>query len=100
MMIIVPLVEFDEETVEEIGSYIGAYNFDVSNILSIEPDENGNTCIFHKFNDNSITLKIPIEEFIIKLPVLAPTNLMFGDNVIKEDKGMKKIIEQLTDKYS
>lgn len=83
MIILVPIVEFDEDTDEEIGTYTGAYNFDINNILSIEPDENGNTCIFHKFNDNSITLKIPIEEFILQLPILTPTHLMFIKRFLK-----------------
>ena len=49
MIILLPFIEFDEFNEDKkTGVYTGMYNFDINNIVTIEPDSDGDTIITHK----------------------------------------------------
>ena len=61
--LLLPFVNFNEAGIDLDEPYVGVYNFDMNNIQSIEPNENGQTVVNHKYG-NPITFAVDTMEFL------------------------------------
>ena len=61
--LLLPFVNFNEAGIDLDEPYVGVYNFDMNNIQSIEPNENGQTVVYHKYG-NPITFAVDTMEFL------------------------------------
>lgn len=94
MMLIVPFVEYKEDSDEKIGTYTGFYNFDPNYIMSIEPDVDGDALITHR-GGSSMTLAISIESFLGYLTHIRALDIFFLEDVEKKDKNIIKVFDRL-----
>mgnify|MGYP006377123223 CR=1 FL=1 len=94
---LVPFVQYDDEGEEKTGVYTGMYSFDLVAIKTIEPDEDGDTVIYHRFG-SSVTFKIPCEDFLIYVARTHSLDISLLPFVAKHDKGIEKYIISKADK--
>ena len=80
--LLLPFVNFNEAGIEIDEPYIGVYNFDMNRIQSIEPNENGQTVIYHS-NGNPITFAVDTMEFLKLLYDSKVLNFYFEKEVNK-----------------
>lgn len=89
--LLLPFVNFNEAGIEIDEPYIGVYNFDMNRIQSIEPNENGQTVIYHS-NGNPITFAVDTMEFLKLLYDSKVLNFYFEKEV---DKIAPNLINQV-----
>ena len=80
--LLLPFVNYNEAGIEIDEPYIGVYNFDMNRIQSIEPNENGQTVIYHS-NGNTITFAVDTMEFLKLLYDSKVLNFYFEKEVNK-----------------
>ena len=80
--LLLPFVNYNEADIEIDEPYIGVYNFDMNNIQSIEPNENGQTVIYHKYG-SPITFAVDTMEFLKLLYDSKLLNFYFEKEVNK-----------------
>lgn len=95
--ILLPFVDFNEDTGEKIGYFTGIYNFNPNLIKTIEPDADNDTVIYDIY-DKYVVFKIKFEvfvEFVMRSNML---NIYFIDELDEYDKAVKPIIEKIKEK--
>lgn len=80
--LLLPFVNYNEADIDLDEPYIGVYNFDMNNIQSIEPNEKGQTVIYHKYG-NPITFAVDTLEFLKLLHDSRLLNFYFEKEVNK-----------------
>ena len=80
--LLLPFVNFNEAGIDLQAPYIGVYNFDIHNIQSIEPNEEGQTVIYHKYG-SPITFAVDTLEFLKLLHDSKLLNFYFEKEVNK-----------------
>ena len=81
-VLLLPFVNFNEAGIDLDEPYVGVYNFDMNNIQSIEPNENGQTVVYHKYG-NPITFAVDTMEFLKLLYDSRLLNFYFEKEVDK-----------------
>lgn len=99
MLILLPYIELLDSGNTKGDIYTGIYNFDITNIVSVEPDKDGDTLIRTKFGEPYI-FKVPCEDFIEFLSTRITIDVGLLDNVRKYDEGMGKRIDVLLNQQS
>lgn len=72
MILLLPVLNTDEEGKAISKPYLIAYNLDMMNIISIEPDEEGRTDIFHKIGQ-TYKFAVPFTRF---------TDMLYQQNIL------------------
>ena len=75
-------VNYNEADIDLDDPYIGVYNFDMNNIQSIEPNEEGQTVIYHKYG-SPITFAVDTMVFLKLLYDSKVLNFYFEKEVNK-----------------
>lgn len=88
-MLLVPIIPVNEDTNTKDTPFIGVYNFDPSNVLLVEPDEDGDTTIAHRHGFD-VTLRIDTADFIKIIKDSNLLNLYFLNQCKDVDKHIEK----------
>ena len=94
--ILVPFIETDKEG-KKSSPYTGMYNLDMNHVMTIEPDEDGDTIIVHK-NGTEICIKVPCEEVLFFIARVYSLDTSFMKFISKYDKKISGIIEEMKTK--
>lgn len=87
MITLLPYVEIDKVKETEV-IYLIAYNIDLSNIISIEPDEKGRAVVYHKISE-PYTFNVSFLRFISMLSEQNSLSLWFDKEIDKVDKTIR-----------
>ncbi len=79
--LLLPFVNYNDAGIDLQEPYIGVYNFDMNNIQSIEPNEEGQTVIYHKYG-SPITFAVDTLEFLKLLHDSSLLNFYFAHHNI------------------
>lgn len=91
MMLLLPNIEvdeFDPSNKDKEKVFLIAYNLDISNVVSIEPDDYGRTIIYHKIGQ-SYLFNIPFSRFLTFLSEQSSLSLYFDRDIDKVDKTIR-----------
>ena len=80
--LLLPFVNYNDAGIDLQEPYIGVYNFDMNSIQSIEPNEEGQTVIYHKYG-SPITFAVDTLEFLKLLHDSKLLNFYFEKEVNK-----------------
>lgn len=93
MLILLPFIEvLDDGDLGEV--YTGLFNFDINNIVSIEPDKKGNTTVFQKIG-GTYYFKIPCSEFIEYIIKSVQLDISFLKDVKRYDKEFGRVMDRI-----
>ena len=80
--LLLPFVNYNDAGIDLQEPYIGVYNFDMNNIQSIEPNEEGQTVIYHKYG-SPIAFAVDTMDFLKLLYDSSLLNFYFEKEVNK-----------------
>lgn len=89
--LLVPFVDYNTAGIKTGEYYVGMYHFDMSNVQSVEPDEDGDTVIYHKYG-SPVCLHVPTIEFFKLLDDSKLLNYYFHKQI---NKLAPKLIDQI-----
>lgn len=88
MLTLLPHVEFDEFDKTKETIFLIAYNIDLANIVSIEPDDKGRTVIHHKIG-TPYTFNVAFFRFMFMLSEQNSLSLWFDKEIDKIDSTIR-----------
>jgi hypothetical protein len=88
MITLLPYVEFDEIDNTKETIFLIAYNIDMINIMSIEPDDKGRNVIYHKIG-NHYTFNVAFFRFMSMLSEQSSLSLWFDKEIDKVDRTIR-----------
>lgn len=88
MILLLPHVEIDQDGESKQKPYLIAYNLDMMNITSIEPDEKGRTIIYHKIGE-PYTFNVSFFRFMSMLSEQNSLSLWFDKEIDKTDSTIR-----------
>ena len=81
-ILLLPFIAYNYAGIKTGDTYVGLYNFNLIDIKTIEPDEDGHSVIYHN-NGSSVTFDVPFIDFCKQMNESNLLNLYFRKDVEK-----------------